>query len=174
MLVRPRSLASFSNSMPFSRARARTEGGAMMSLISAPLPAGRDVRGFHEFEHAFMPTLAAQAGLLDPAEGRRRIADQPAIEANHAVFQPLANLHGALEIAREDIGDKAILGGVGPGDDFVLVLEGLDRGHGAEDLVMYAIGILGHVRQDGGRIEIAGALRRLAPAFHSGPLGHGI
>src|SRR6056297_2989401 len=150
MLVRPRSLASFSKSMPFSRARARTDGGAMMSLMSAPLPAGRDVLGFHELKHAFMPAFTAQARLLYATEGGGGVADQATVEADHAVFEPLTDLQRAFHIFGEDIGDKAVFGVIGAADDLVLVLEGLNGRDRAEDFVMHAVRILRHVRQNGG------------------------
>src|SRR6056297_659369 len=174
MLVRPRSLASFSKSMPFSKARARTDGGAMMSLMSAPLPAGRDVLGFHELKHAFMPAFTAQARLLHATEGGGGVADQTTVQADHAVFKPLADLKRAFEVFGENIGDKAVFGVIGAADDLCLVLEGLDRGDRAEDFVMHAFGIFRDVGQNGGGIVEALSFGRGAAAFHLGPFGHGI
>src|SRR6056297_3709301 len=174
MLVRPRSLASFSKSMPFSRARARTDGGAMMSLMSAPLPAGRDVLGFHELKHAFMPAFTTQARLLHATEGGGGVADQPAVQADHAVFEPFADLKRAFEVFGENIGDKTVFGVIGAAYDLFLVLEGLDCCNRAEDLVADAFGILGDVREDSRRIVKALALGRGTAAFDFRTLCHGV
>src|SRR6056297_2161821 len=171
MVVRPRSLASFSISMPFSRARARTDGGAMMSLISAPLPTGRDVLRFHELKHAFMPAFTAQARLLHATEGRGGVADQTTVQADHAIVQPLADLQSALHVFREDIGDKAIFGVIGAADHLVLIGEGLDRRNGPEDFVMHAVRILRHVRQNRWRVVEALARGDVAAAFEFCALG---
>jgi hypothetical protein len=105
------------------------EGLAEISLMAAS-PLRRDVLGFHELEHPFMPALAAEARLLGAAEGRAGVRDEAAVEADHPVVEPLADLHRALEIAAEDIGDQPVFGVIGAADRVVLVGEGLDRGDG--------------------------------------------
>ena len=50
------------------------------------LPLGRDVLGFLELEHAFLPAFATQARLLDAAERCRRIGHEAAIQSDHAKF----------------------------------------------------------------------------------------
>ena len=43
--------------------------------------------------------LASEAGLLDAAEGRHLVRNQPGIDADHAVFQRLANTPAARHVA---------------------------------------------------------------------------
>src|SRR6185312_16237662 len=65
----------------------------------AALPLRRDVLRLEEFGHAFAAALAADAARLDAAEGRRRIGDDAAIEADHAEFELLRHFQAALDIA---------------------------------------------------------------------------
>src|SRR6056297_3094673 len=171
MLVRPRSLASFSKSMPFSKARARTDGGAMMSLMSAPLPAGRDVLGFHELKHTFMPAFTPQARLLHATEGGGWVADQPTVQADHAVFEPFTDLQGAFHVSGKNIGNKAVFGIICTLDDIFLVPKGLNGRDRTEYFVMHTFGIFGDVRQNCWRVVKTRAVRDSATAFDLGALG---
>lgn len=79
---------------------------------------------------------------------RRRVlwvADKTAVQPDHPVIKLFADLQGAFEITGKDIGDKAVFGRIGPPDRIVLIGERLDRGDGAEDFVMHAIGRFGDV-----------------------------
>src|SRR6056297_1735492 len=98
MVLRPRRCARASMSTPFSRARRRVEGLAIMSVMRAPSPTCRNVLGFHEFQHAFVPAFTAKARLLGAAERGGRVRDEAAVQADHSVIQPFADLHRALEI----------------------------------------------------------------------------
>ena len=51
----------------------------------------------------------------------------------------------ALEVAREHVGDEAVLGVVGGGDRLVLVVEAADRRDRAEDLLLQQLGVVGDV-----------------------------
>src|SRR5690606_41757014 len=48
---------------------------------------------------ALIAAFLAEAGLLESAEGRLRRGDQPFIDADQAIFQPLHHAEGAAEIA---------------------------------------------------------------------------
>src|ERR1700676_3192675 len=72
--------------------------------VRAASPIQRDVFALGEFQEAVMAAFAAQPALLDAAKGRGGIGNQPAIEPNHAGFQPLADGQPALEIAGIKIG----------------------------------------------------------------------
>src|SRR6056297_1261669 len=102
--------------------------------MTPPSPFRRYVLCFNEFEHPFVATLTAKPGLLCPTERRCRVADKAAVQAHHAVIQTFANLQRALEVARENIGDEAVFGGVRAADHLVLFGKGLDRGDRTEDL----------------------------------------
>ena len=72
---------------------------------------------------------------FDAAERGRRVADQAAVEADHAGLERLADPQAAGQVAGVDVGDQAVLGVVGQPDRLVLVGERDDRGDRAEDLL---------------------------------------
>src|SRR4051812_45488952 len=95
----------------------------------AAQPAGRrlasvdrrgDVLRLEVLLDALAAALAPDAGLLDPAERRRRVGDHPLVEADHPGLQPLDDAEGALEVGRVDVGDEAELRVVGGGERLVL------------------------------------------------------
>src|SRR2546430_16743769 len=51
---------------------------------SADLPVGRDVLGLEKLQQSLVAPLAADPALLDSAEGRRRVGDEPPVQADHA------------------------------------------------------------------------------------------
>src|SRR6516225_2287330 len=90
-------------------------------------PRHRNVLGLGELHEAFMRAFAAEPGLIDAAERRRRIRHQTAIESDHTEVEFLRHPHAAAQVLGIEIGDKAVFGVVGAGDDFVLRFEGLNR-----------------------------------------------
>ncbi len=83
-----------------------------------------------------LAAFAAKAALLDAAEGRGRIRHQPAIKADHAGFDSRRHTHAAPNIARVDVGGKAVFRVVGVGDGFRLGLETGDGSDRPENFLM--------------------------------------
>src|SRR4029453_10700769 len=106
-----------------------------------------DVLGLQVLGDALGAALAADAGLLDPAEGGGRVRDQALVEADHARLQPLDDPERALQVAGVDVGDQPELGIVGGRDRRLLVVEAGHRGHRPEDLLLEDTGVAGHVGQ---------------------------
>src|SRR5919106_6248467 len=84
-----------------------------------------------ELVDADASAFAAQAGLLDAAEGRGGVGDQSGVEADHAAFEAFGDAQGAVEVLGEQVGGQAEFGVVGGGDGLVFVVEGEDGGDGA-------------------------------------------
>src|SRR5687767_7341412 len=84
----------------------------------------RDVFGLEVLLDALGASFPAKAGVLDPAEGRRGVRDYALVEAHHAGLQAFADPERALEIAGVDVGDEAVLGGVGGPYGLLLGAEG--------------------------------------------------
>ena len=108
------------------------------------------------------PALAAEAGGLDAAERRGRVGDEALVEADHAGLELLDDAERALDVARVDVGDEAVLGVVGGGDRRVLVVEADHRGDRAEDLLLEQARVAGHAAEHGRLVEVAGAVARAA------------
>jgi hypothetical protein len=87
------------------------------------------------FLDAFDAAFAAQAGLLDAAEGCCGVGDDAGVEAEHAGLEPFAHPDAAVEVLGEDVGHQPVFGVVGQPHGLVLGAEGGDRGDGAEDLL---------------------------------------
>src|SRR5579884_2860590 len=107
------------------------------------------VLGLEVLLDALGTALAAEARLLDAAEGGGGVGDHALIESDHAGLEPLGYAQSSLEVAGEDVGDEAVLGVIRGGDRLVLVVEALHRGDRAEDLLAEKVGVLGHVGQHG-------------------------
>ena len=61
------------------------------------------------------------------------------------VSRPSQHAQRALEVARVDVGDQAVLGVVGRGDRLLLGVEADHRRHRAEDLLLEQARVVGHV-----------------------------
>src|ERR1039457_6701988 len=72
-----------------------------------------DVLRLEVLPDALEAALAAEAGLLDAAEGRGGVGHDALVEADHAGLDLLADAEGASEVAREDVGHETVLGAVG-------------------------------------------------------------
>ena len=99
------------------------------------------------------------------------VADQPPVQADHAVIQLFADLSRAFEITRKDIGDQPIFCVIGAGDHLGLIRKGLDCGDGAENLFTDNGHIVGAAGEDGWFNK--GALRQIA-GRHTLPAGQQI
>src|SRR5256885_2629298 len=70
------------------------------------------VLGFQVFLDAVARALAAQAGLLDAAEGRDLVGDQAGVDAHHAVLQRTRYAPDAAVVVCGQISGPAADGGV--------------------------------------------------------------
>src|ERR1051325_8297769 len=120
-----------------------------------------------ELVDADASAFAAQAGLLDAAEGRGGVGDESGVDADHAAFEAFCDTQGTVEVLGEQVGGQTEFGVVGGGDGLVLGLEGADRGDGAEDLGVDDRGVGGDTGEDGGRVEAAGCFGE-SPAGQDG------
>src|SRR5690606_23632581 len=135
---------------------------ALITFASEAEAADADIFGVEIILDALMPTLAAEAGLLDATERRLGRGDDAFIDADHAVFQPLHDAEGAAEIAGVEIAGEAVFGVVGEIHRLLLGLEAEDGRDRAEDLFLGET----HLRRrpgDHGRLE-EGAAERVALA----------
>jgi len=85
-----------------------------------------------EISESFEPVtraFAADARLLDAAEGDRRTGDFHTVDGDHAILQRAAHACLAGAVLGDDIGDEAVFGGVGAADDFGFVIK---RCHGCD------------------------------------------
>src|SRR6185312_9366741 len=111
---------------------------------------------------ALAPALAAEARLLDAAEGGAGAGDHALVEADHPGLEALDDAERALDVARVDVGDEPELGGVGRGDRVLLGGEAADRRDRAEDLLAQQARVAGDVGDDRRVVEVAGAVARAA------------
>src|SRR5256885_16844590 len=80
------------------------------------------VLGFQVFLDAVARALAAQAGLLDAAEGRDLVGDQAGVDAHHAVLQRTRYAPDAAVVVGGQIGGPAAEGVGGAADPFSLLV----------------------------------------------------
>src|SRR5262245_12620307 len=97
----------------------------------------RDVNrlGLDVVVEALGAALAADAGLLEAAEGMFRVDDH-AVDGDAARAHAARDRIAAIRVRREDRTRKAVGGVVGLGDGIVLVGVGDNGHHGAEDLLL--------------------------------------
>ncbi|VTR69300.1 hypothetical protein DESC_740039 [Desulfosarcina cetonica] len=98
-------------------------------------------------------SLAADAGLLDAAEGGHFGGDQAGVDAHHAVFQGLGDPENASHVAGIEIGRQAEGGVIGHADDIGFAFETDQRRHRAESFVHGHLHVGAHVGQHGGLEE---------------------
>src|SRR5918992_5151583 len=143
-------------------------------LIAVGSQVHGDVLDLQVLGDALGAALAADAGLLDPAEGGGRVRHHALVETDHARLQALDHPEGPLEVAGVDVGDQAELGVVGGRDRRVLVVEGGHRGHRPEDLLLEHPGVLRHPGEHGRLVEVAAAVARPGPDHGPRPLVEGV
>src|SRR5512132_496125 len=120
-----------------------------------------DVLDLQVLGDALGAALAAEAGLLDPAEGGGRVRDHPLVEADHARLQALHDPEGPLEVAGVDVGAQPELGVVGRGDRRLLVVEAGHRGHRPADLLLHHPAVARPRPHDGPRPLVEGVADQL-------------
>ena len=120
------------------------------------------------------PPSRPKPDCLMPPNGAAGVRDHALVEADHPGLEPLDHAQRALEVARVDVGDEAVLGVVGRGDRLVLVGEALDRRHRPEDLLVEQLGVVGDVGEHGGVVEVAGAVAGVAADDRLGAAADGV
>src|SRR6185312_16353456 len=100
----PRPRAPAPRQPPPPRARSGPGRGGRRSQVH------RDVLDLEVLVDALGAALAAEPGLLDAAERRRRVGDETLVEAHHPRLQRLDDAERALDVAGVDVGDEPVLG----------------------------------------------------------------
>ena len=142
-------------------------------LASAPVAA--DVFHLHEGLHAEAGALAAEAGLLEAAEGDRRAGDLGAVDRDHAELQRAGHAVDAARVLRVQVGDEAVLGGVGAGDGLGLACRRAARaatGPKVSSCMIARVG--GDVGEDGRGVEVRAEVEARAAGEEARALGEGV
>src|ERR671926_1090840 len=119
-----------------------------------------DVLGGGVFGDAFGAAFASEAGLFDAAEGCCGVGDDAGVEADHAEFDLFGDAQEPVEVAAVEVGGEPVLTGVGQPDGLFFGGEGGDGGDGAEDLLAQDRGVVGHVGEHRGLVEVPGPVQR--------------
>mmetsp|Transcript_59426 Transcript_59426/g.140466 ORF Transcript_59426/g.140466 Transcript_59426/m.140466 type:complete len:548 (-) Transcript_59426:2329-3972(-) len=167
--------------MPARASRRRPTASAAMLPRGFLLPASALEIAQAEVFHldivldALAPAFAAEAGLLDAAEGHFGRRDQAGVDAHHAVLQRLADAEDAADVAAVEVAGEAEFGGIGQLDDIGLGLELEHRRHRAEGLLARAQHLRCGVGEQG-RLEeaAAGAFDALAAGQQLGAERNGV
>src|SRR5690606_33408999 len=93
-------------------------------------------------------TLAAQARLLDTAEGRDLVREDAAVHADHARFDRLRDPEDPADVAGVEVGSEPELGGIRHLYRLLLGPEAKERRHRTERLLPGDPHLLGHVHED--------------------------
>jgi (S)-2-hydroxyglutarate dehydrogenase len=104
-----------------------------------------------------------------PPKGLARVADQAAVQPDHAGLDPLADAQALGQVAGEDVGGQAHLGVVGLLDHRVDVVEGHDGRDRSEQLVVEDLGVGGHAAEHRRLVEVARPVDRPPPVTTSAP-----
>src|SRR5215217_3499808 len=148
--------------------------GASRSAPTHALEVDCHVFGLQVLFDAFRAAFAAEAGVLDTAEGGGGVGDHALVEAYHAGLETLADAQGPLKVAGVDVGHEAVFCVVGGCYGLLFRIEGGDRGHGAEDFLLEERRVVGDVVEDGGAVEVARTFHLLGPDYGAGPLAQGV
>src|SRR5438309_4880913 len=140
-----------------------------ISLLSSRLP--HDLLHLRVLFHPEAPALAADAALLEAAEGGVEEVDA-VVDPHHPGADALGQLDPPGRVAREHHAAEAVGRIVGDADGLVLVLEGNDRDHRPENLLLRDADIVRHGAEDGGLEEVAApeVLRAAAAVGEHGAL----
>lgn len=90
------------------------------------------------------------------------------VDPDSTSAERVGNLDGCVEVGCVDSGGKTVCCRVADLDDIGLVLELGDCAHGAEDLLLLDLHVLGDVGEDGGLNEVALVTLTLATSLDCG------
>src|SRR5205809_347611 len=142
-----------------------TNSRSFPSSITIALPSSRlphDLLHLRVLFHPEAPALAADAALLEAAEGRVEEVDA-VVDPHHPGADALGERDRPRGVARQHHAAEPVGGVVRGADRLVLVREG-DHGHdGPEDLLLRDADPVGHRAEDG-RLEEVAAPEVLRPA----------
>src|SRR6185312_7138745 len=114
-----------------------------------------DVLGLGEEPEGVDPAFAAHARMLDPAKWGAQVAQHPTVDPHDAKVDARGDLVRAREIAGPHRRRESVIGVVGDRDGVVLVVEGDQRHHRAEDFLAVRRAMLRQTLDDRWRHEPA-------------------
>ena len=106
------------------------------------------------------PPSRPSPDCLMPPNGAAGLRHEPGVEPDHAGLQRLADPQRPRQVLGEEVADQPELGVVGRGDGLVVGVEHADRRHRPEDLLLGQPRVERDVGEHGGRVEVAGPVRR--------------
>lgn len=112
--------------------------------------------------------LTTNARLLVAAEGQLPVKRVVRVDPDGACAERVGHLDGRVEVAGVHGGGQAVGGVVADGNHLLLSLKLRDGAHGAEDLLLHNLHVLGHVGEDGWLDEVALVADALAARLDGG------
>jgi hypothetical protein len=99
--------------------------------------------------------LASDTALLEATEWQLPVERVVCVDPDSSGLERVRHLDGCVEVRCVDCGSETVVGVVTDRDGILLGLELGDGAHGAEDLFLYNLHVLGDVGEDGGFDEEA-------------------
>ena len=99
--------------------------------------------------------LTPDPGLFVPAKRHLVVQGVVRVDPDGAGLEGVGDLDGGVEVLGVDGGGEAVGGGVADLDGLLFRRELGDGAHGAEDLLLHDLHVLGDVGEDGGLDEVA-------------------
>jgi hypothetical protein len=112
--------------------------------------------------------LPADARLFVPTKWQLPMKSIVGVDPDGTSAEGVGNLNGCVEVGGVDGGGKAVCCRIANLDDLGLVLELGDRAHGAEDLLLLDLHVLGNVGEDGGLNEVTLVALALTTSLNRG------
>lgn len=111
--------------------------------------------GLSKATQAANTTLAPNTALLGATKWDAGRSVAHAVISNHTAFRLRNDTHGLVNVLGEDTSKKAVLGVVGLHKSLLLGLEGIDDGHGTENLSLHDFCIFWDIREGSRRDKVA-------------------
>src|SRR5215831_20832208 len=118
------------------RGRGALRGHSVRHGPSTSLQVNADVLRLGEEAERLLASLAPDARVLHPPEGRPEVPQHPGVHPDDAALQRRAEAMGPDQVARPHRGGQAIAHPVGGAEDLLLGVEGDERRDRAEDLLL--------------------------------------